>query len=343
VSLDAHFDRMTSCETRDDLFAVASDAIARTVGTDGVRVGEFTMSPRVGYVVLNHTTGPDFSPSLVASPLQNPIIAHYYQTRSTGPVSMEDLLPGRAWTDHPLYNEVYRPLRLRSHIATALRVNGSVMNSISLYRGGQDFTTNERSLLTQFSAVIRSVWRRLDDITFMAAVIGDIDEDPWDDVEIILSLGETPCREVYMSSAARRVLRGAPELKEQIRKRLVQGAPRPSAVSTHSELHTDDGRCYSLRTVATPIGVVARLKRLPVMGDSRPSVVTTKPSPATSLTQREVSVLRLLAAGCTASRIARTLGLSEKTVRKHLQNIYSKLDCHDRLLAVREAHRIGVL
>ena len=339
MSLDAQFDQMISCETREDLFTVASNGIARTVGTDGVRFGEFTMTPYVSFRVLRQdATGPDLSPSMVNSPLQNPLIAHYHQTRHTDWISIEDLLPGRAWTEHPLYKEVYRPLRLRSHIATALRDNGSVMNSLSLNRSGRDFTTKERSLLTQFSMLIRSEWRRLDDINLMAAIIRDIDDDFRNEVvEIVVLLSHSSLREVYLSGAARDLLGRAPELREQIRMLLAQSPP------SRSELRTNDGRCYAVRTVSTPIGMVARLKGIPEIVGSRPAVERSEASSTTVLTQREVSVLRLLAVGSTASSIARTQGVSEKTVRKHLQNIYAKLNCHDRLLAVREAHRIGVI
>src|SRR5690242_12593235 len=43
------------------------------------------------------------------------------------------------------------------------------------------------------------------------------------------------------------------------------------------------------------------------------------------LTRRQWDLLRLVAAGHTNAQIARRLGLSEATVRKHLENIYSRL------------------
>jgi DNA-binding NarL/FixJ family response regulator len=35
--------------------------------------------------------------------------------------------------------------------------------------------------------------------------------------------------------------------------------------------------------------------------------------------------------------------VSERTVHKHLGNVYMKLDAHDRLLAVRRAESLGLL
>jgi PAS domain S-box-containing protein len=62
-----------------------------------------------------------------------------------------------------------------------------------------------------------------------------------------------------------------------------------------------------------------------------------------ALTPREVEVLRLLATGGTTARIAARLGVSRATVNNHVQHIFSKLDAHTRLEAVRRAERAGLL
>jgi DNA-binding CsgD family transcriptional regulator len=55
------------------------------------------------------------------------------------------------------------------------------------------------------------------------------------------------------------------------------------------------------------------------------------------LTVREAHILELLATGLTANAIAHVCRISPRTVRKHLENIYIKLGCHDRLVAVQRA------
>jgi len=61
------------------------------------------------------------------------------------------------------------------------------------------------------------------------------------------------------------------------------------------------------------------------------------------LTPRELDVLRLLGTGCTARQIASGLRISERTVHKHLENLYAKLGCRDRLGAVLLARRTGMI
>lgn len=64
---------------------------------------------------------------------------------------------------------------------------------------------------------------------------------------------------------------------------------------------------------------------------------------ALNLTSREVEVLQLLSEGLLARTIAARLGLSPRTVHKHLSNVYTKLGVHDRLVAVSFARDRGLI
>src|SRR5262249_35909307 len=57
------------------------------------------------------------------------------------------------------------------------------------------------------------------------------------------------------------------------------------------------------------------------------------------LTAREVEVIKLLAAGMTNKAIADNLGLSEKTIARHLSNIFTKLDLSSRTAVTAYAYR----
>ena len=65
--------------------------------------------------------------------------------------------------------------------------------------------------------------------------------------------------------------------------------------------------------------------------------------PATPLTPRELELLRLAADGLCGPTIADELVLSRATVRTHFENIYRKLDVHDRAGAVGKAMRLGLI
>ena len=58
---------------------------------------------------------------------------------------------------------------------------------------------------------------------------------------------------------------------------------------------------------------------------------------------REVEVLRLLATGKTNKEIAAELFLSEKTVARHISNIFTKLDVSSRTAATAYAFSSGLV
>lgn len=66
-------------------------------------------------------------------------------------------------------------------------------------------------------------------------------------------------------------------------------------------------------------------------------------NPFTELSDREMEVLRLIAAGSSNAEIAEQLVISEKTVKGHVSNILSKLHLADRTQAAVYAWREGIV
>ncbi|MFN2614791.1 MAG: response regulator [Actinomycetota bacterium] len=66
-------------------------------------------------------------------------------------------------------------------------------------------------------------------------------------------------------------------------------------------------------------------------------------SQPSSLTPRELEILRLLAAGKRPVEIGESLFLSLKTVKNHLTSIYTKLEVQSAAQAVAEAYRRGLV
>ncbi|MCF8274607.1 MAG: response regulator transcription factor [Flavobacteriaceae bacterium] len=61
------------------------------------------------------------------------------------------------------------------------------------------------------------------------------------------------------------------------------------------------------------------------------------------LTLREIEVLKQLSKGLNYNNIAENLFLSPSTVRKHIENIYTKLQVHNKLEAVEKAKRNNLI
>ncbi|MFT7669560.1 MAG: DNA-binding NarL/FixJ family response regulator [Planctomycetota bacterium] len=74
--------------------------------------------------------------------------------------------------------------------------------------------------------------------------------------------------------------------------------------------------------------------------DGKPD--TSKLTVTSTLTNREVEVLRYLARGLSKKEIAKTMHLSVKTVEHHSASVMRKLDIHDRVELARYAIREGL-
>ena len=68
-----------------------------------------------------------------------------------------------------------------------------------------------------------------------------------------------------------------------------------------------------------------------------------RPVVGAALSEREIEVLRLLAAGLPYKAIAAELFLSQGTIRKHIEHIYRKLRVNNKVSAVSKGRDLGLL
>ena len=70
----------------------------------------------------------------------------------------------------------------------------------------------------------------------------------------------------------------------------------------------------------------------------------TSPEPVDfGLTSRELEIIEEIAEGRNYQQIAEALFISPSTVRKHIENIYRKLQVHNKIEAVQKAQRHGYI
>jgi DNA-binding NarL/FixJ family response regulator len=82
-----------------------------------------------------------------------------------------------------------------------------------------------------------------------------------------------------------------------------------------------------------------------LLKDAEPEVLTARTSdrPDTGLTERERAVLALVGSGMPNKLIAMRLGISEKTVKAHLTNVFRAIGVTDRTQAALWAQRNGLV
>jgi DNA-binding NarL/FixJ family response regulator len=79
---------------------------------------------------------------------------------------------------------------------------------------------------------------------------------------------------------------------------------------------------------SVPDGAVTVVSRLPHQGHPN------RPGQIDHLTPRETEVMNLFARGMTGRQVARKLGISERTVNKHVEHVYAKLNVTNRIAAL---------
>lgn len=108
------------------------------------------------------------------------------------------------------------------------------------------------------------------------------------------------------------------------------------ACQTLGDQRSADLELDAARQIFQQLGAVTELARL----DALTGMVK---APGGGLTAREVEVLRLVAAGQSNRAIAAALVISEKTVARHLSNMFAKLGISSRAAATAHAYEHGLI
>jgi LuxR family maltose regulon positive regulatory protein len=89
--------------------------------------------------------------------------------------------------------------------------------------------------------------------------------------------------------------------------------------------------------------LLAAFQRPEARGAGAPGAVAQPSTPLEPLSQRELEILRLLAAGLSNRQIAERLVLAVGTVKAHVHTIYGKLGVQGRVQAITRARELNLL
>jgi DNA-binding NarL/FixJ family response regulator len=106
-----------------------------------------------------------------------------------------------------------------------------------------------------------------------------------------------------------------------------------------------DELLHAIRVVAAGEALLAPsvTRRLIAEFAKRPDPAAAVPVELDALTERELEILRLVAAGLSNAQIAEKLVISPLTAKTHVARILAKLDCHDRAQLVALAYESGLV
>jgi DNA-binding CsgD family transcriptional regulator len=280
----------------------------------------------------NALPGPVLRGAFMRNFTEHPILTHYARTGDTGSYRISDLLPERQFHYLTLYNEYYRRSGVEYQLMTPILLVPGLMAGIALDRDRADFTDTERLCLDLVRPHLVQGYRNVQTLDLMKQTI----EGTGTRLFIVGRTGHP----VTGSDEAWRIIaryfnatHARCSLPDELvrwinyeRARFTEESDAPSP-SVPLVVTNENGRL----TVKFIWGGQAAEQDLVLM-DEEPVEI------APMLTRRETEILTWVSQGKTNSEIGEALSISPRTVKKHLEHIYSKLKVHRRTAAVARSY-----
>jgi DNA-binding CsgD family transcriptional regulator len=269
---------------------------------------------------------------------QHPLIVHFKATGDPSPRKITDLMSRRAFRRTELYRSVYAPMGVEYQMAVNLPGAAGAVVGIAVNRDRRDFDERDRALLD----VLRPHLVQLRD----AAAARERDR-------LLASLVERVTDADGRGVVALRRDGSVAFASPRARELMAAHLPPPAAPGRLPEALAAWVVRRRRPGLAPPPGFAVegpggRLTAtwLPASAASDPDVVllacgAPAPSPESlaplGLSRRQAEVLARVAQGDTNGQIAHALGVSPRTVQKHLEHVFDRLGVRTRAAATARA------
>lgn len=310
------------------LRSTAVDAFASLVGCDLASYNE--VSPgRPPLVVAN--PGGELEPweaqAMEGLIHQNPMLAHFVKTGDGRARRFSDFLSGRALHRLDLHRELYRRIGVHFQVAISTAAPSGTVVGIALSRAERDFADAEVAAVDLLRPHLVAAHQRLTEIEWLRQMLAALEEGHDGPAVALVDADGSILR---ANAAAMGLLGDEPpgRLPEPLRHRLAAllgaGASKPATVPfTHlgltlqARISPGSGGGPSVVSLSRSLPQAARVAALGL-----------------GLTQREAELLALAIGGGSNSDLGARLGISPRTVEKHLENAYRKLEVGGRAEAI---------
>jgi DNA-binding CsgD family transcriptional regulator len=263
---------------------------------------------------------------------EHPLIAH--SSSSNTAIRISDFLSRQQFHRLALYNEYYRPLGVEYQLGTSISISAHHILGVGLDRDCPDFSENERLCLDLLRPHLIQSYRNLQILKLMKrAVEGNekklivvnrtgqvqlMNDDVW---RIFANYFDMP-----------RFHRSLPDVLHNWIKYERSRLCRESDVSSPSVplVISKGGRKITIHFLWGGKDSEQDM----IILEEDPADIASASIDSSKLTRRETEILAWLSQGKTNAEIGLALSISPRTVKKHLEHIYSKLRVHRRSGAV---------
>lgn len=287
----------------------------------------------------DHPHIPDAQDILGRYAYQNPLIAQAERTTSVAAHKITDFTSQRQFRNTAVYHEYYRRLQLPYNMGVKLIPGTDPLIALAFFRARRDFSPRDIALLDVISPHLlqayqhAATWTRLHSTRATTASIMDargqgfVTVTPTGRIQFATLLAEA-----LLDRYTRHTRRDRGCLPPLIRRWFRH---EYAARGSHERLHTPT---RPLRIRHAPGLLTIRLlpheQRAILLLEETPSSTSIPHLHDMNLRPREADVLALLAQGKTNRAIATILGITARTVQKHLEHIYARLGVDHRYAAM---------
>ena len=265
---------------------------------------------------------------------EHPVIAHSGLPNTARSLRISDFLSRQQFHRLALYNEYYRPLGVEYQLSTVISISARHILAVALDRDCLDFSENERLCLDLLRPHLMQSYRNLQILKLMKGAA----EGNKKKLMVVNRTGQVQLNndDVWRIFAhyfdMPRFHRSLPDVLHDWIKYERSRLCQESDVSSPS-----------LPLVISKKGGKITIHFLWGGKDSEQDMIIIEEEPAdiasasmdsSKLTRRETEILAWLSQGKTNAEIGLALSISPRTVKKHLEHIYSKLRVHRRSGAV---------
>jgi DNA-binding CsgD family transcriptional regulator len=253
---------------------------------------------------------------------QHPLIVHQMQAANFPVHKISDFLTLEDFHRLELYQEVYRPMKVEYQIAVTVRLSSSHVVAFALSRAEKDYDERDRAVLELLRPHLVVAFNNLDLVQNDKAIRNGT-ELALNELSSATLIVDMQGSILYHTGPARQWLGvTSPErLPETIFNWL--GSP---ATGTRENLRWN-----------STVGEI-QIRALPTNSPDRRLLVlsreNTRPSadiPLSGLSRRQQEVAHWIREGKTNQEIAAILGISPRTVQKHVEHIFEKLGVESRV------------
>ena len=262
---------------------------------------------------------------------EHPLVNYYVRTGDGSSVKISDFITQRQLHDLGLYREFYRPLNLEHQMTASIVIGPRRLMGIALSRHRPDFSEKERLMLDLLRPHLVQAYQNIQaiDLARRNITVGSSREfvtvNRFGQVQFFT---DKIWQMLAKYCSLRRPLGILPdEVNDWLTRERAHLSDESDVPPPPVPLYLyDDNNCLTVRLLwggKTAEQDVLLFEEEPI------EQITTIPTDS-RLTPREIDILTMVSKGKTNAEISHALAISPRTVKKHLEHIYRKLQVHTR-------------